>query len=144
MGTPDPRLDAHGKRFKILSNLFRAHAKDDPPPERVKPIPMQLVEHAVHSLRNDTTLPTQLRYAIADCIIIGYFFLLRPGEFVCATGDDNHTANEKHPYAKNYMHLIFCLTIHIAPISPHSFISVAFLTHNFLNNFATHFGCFLE
>jgi len=90
MGTPDPRLDIHGKRFKILSNIFRAHAKDDPPPERVKPIPMQLVEHTVRALRNDTTMPAQLRHAIADCIIIGYFFLLRPGEHVCARGDDNN------------------------------------------------------
>jgi len=35
-------------------------------------------------------MPVHLRHAIADCIVIGYFFLLRPGECVHAQGDDNH------------------------------------------------------
>ena len=76
LGTPDPRLDSHGKCFKTLSNLFRACGKEDPPPDRVKPIPIQLVEHAANALRADATMPVQLRHAIADCIVIGYFFLL--------------------------------------------------------------------
>ena len=42
LGTPDPRLDSHGKRFKTLSNLFRAHGKEDQPPDRVKPVLIQL------------------------------------------------------------------------------------------------------
>ena len=76
MGTPDPRLDSHGKRFKTLSNLFRAHGKEDPPPDRVKPVPIQLVEHVANALRVDATMPVQLRHAIADCIVIGCFFSL--------------------------------------------------------------------
>ena len=90
MGTPDTRLDSHGKCFKTLSNLFRACGKEDPPPDRAKPIPIQPVEHAVNSLRADATMPVQLRHAIADCIVIGHFFSLRPGECVHAQGDDNH------------------------------------------------------
>ena len=50
MGTPDPHLNFHGKCFKTLSNLFRACGKEDPPPDRAKPIPIQLVEHAVSAL----------------------------------------------------------------------------------------------
>ena len=50
MGTPDPHLDAHGKQFKRLSNLFHACGKEDPPPDQVKPVPIQLVEHAVNAL----------------------------------------------------------------------------------------------
>ena len=90
LGTLNPCLNSHGKRFKTLSNLFRAHGKEDPPPDRAKPIPIQLVEHAVNSLQVDATMPVQLRHAIADCIVIGHFFLLRPGEHVCVRGGNNH------------------------------------------------------
>ena len=82
LGTPDPHLDSHGKRFKTLSNLFRAHGKEDPPPDRAKPVPIQLVEHAVNSLLADATMPVHLQHATADCIVLGHFFLLRPGEHV--------------------------------------------------------------
>ena len=90
MGTPDLRLDAHGKQRKMLSNLFCACAKDDPPPDWIKPIPIQLVKHAVNALQANATMPVHLRHAIADCIVIGCFFSLQPGEHVCTQGDDNH------------------------------------------------------
>ena len=76
MGTPDPRLDAHGKQHKILFNLFCAHAKEDPPPDQGKPVLIQLVKHTVNALHTNATMPVQLQCAIADCIIIGHFFLL--------------------------------------------------------------------
>jgi len=53
-------------------------------------VPIQLVKHVVNALRVNATMLVQLQCAIADCIVIGYFFLLRPGEHVCARGDDNH------------------------------------------------------
>ena len=74
----------------MLSNLFHACAKENPPPDRVKPIPIQLVKHAVSALQANATMPVQLRHAIAECIVIGCFFLLQPGEHVCAQGNDNH------------------------------------------------------
>ena len=76
LGTPDPHLDSHGKRFKTLSNLFHACGKEDLPPDQAKPVPIQLVEHAVNFLLADTTMPVHLQHAIADCIVIGCFFLL--------------------------------------------------------------------
>ena len=90
MGTPDPRLDAHGKQFKTLSNFFCACGKEDRPPDRVKPVLIQLVKHAVNALQANATMPVQLWHATADCIIIGFFFLLQPGEHVCARGNNNH------------------------------------------------------
>ena len=83
MGTPDPRADAHVKRHKILSNLFCACAKEDPPLDRVKPVLIQLTKRAVNALKVNATVVVQLQHAIADCIIIGCFFLLQPGECVC-------------------------------------------------------------
>ena len=83
MGTPCPRLDSHGKRFKMLSNLFRACGKEDPPPDWVKSVPIQLVEHAVNALQANATMTVQLRHAIAGCIVIGCFFCFDQGS-VCA------------------------------------------------------------
>ena len=76
LGTPDPHLNSHGKGFKTLSNLFCARGKEDPPPDRAKPVPIQLVKHAVNALRVNATMPVHLRHAIADCIVIGHSFLL--------------------------------------------------------------------
>ena len=80
MGAPDPRLDANGKVHVSLQRLQRSYQKEDPPPQRVKPIPPQIVRHAVESLQSDDR-----SLAIADLLIIGVFFLLHPGENTYAT-----------------------------------------------------------
>ena len=38
-------------------------------------------------------MPVHLQRATADCIVIGCFFSLQPGECVCARGDNNHPFN---------------------------------------------------
>lgn len=47
----------------------------DLPPERVKPIPLQLIRHAVEANQHG-----ELQRVIANLLIIGLFFLLCPGE----------------------------------------------------------------
>jgi len=86
LGSPDPRLQANGRPHAALSALFKAWKDADPPPTRVKPIPLQLLRHTVQSLVQ-LPLPTDpkdytLAHAQANCLVIGYFFLLRPGEYV--------------------------------------------------------------
>lgn len=71
----DPRHGALGLHPKI-DRLQRAYKKSDPPPERVKPVPVQLVQHA-NSVGNRGD-PFVL--AVLDLLILGFFFLLRPGE----------------------------------------------------------------
>ena len=51
----------------------------DTPASRVKPIPLPLVQHLYATATSDLT------YAIADIAIIGFFFLLRPGEHTAAS-----------------------------------------------------------
>ena len=43
MGAPDPRLDRHGNLDIRITSLFRAWAKEDPPPRRVKPLPLPVL-----------------------------------------------------------------------------------------------------
>ena len=81
----DPRYGVSGKIHVVLRQQCRAYSiEDPPPPERVKPIPLQLVRHAVNTLQSD-----ELSRAMADLIIIGLFFLLRPGEYCYNKDGDN-------------------------------------------------------
>lgn len=59
-----------------LTNMARAYRKADPPPHKVKPIPIQLVLHCVLALQG-----TALGRCMANLLVMGYFYLLRPGEY---------------------------------------------------------------
>ncbi len=89
MGARDPRLNAHGAVDFRLTSLYQSWARLDDPPSRVKPLPVQLLTQCV-------TLATQegspLALAAAECLIFGFYFLLRPGEYLGVPNDVlNHT-----------------------------------------------------
>jgi hypothetical protein len=86
LGTQDPRQDAHGQIDFRLQRQLRGYSRADPPPNRVKPIPIQILQHvmalaALASAAHGTK-------AIADMICLAFFFLLRPGEY---TGTPSET-----------------------------------------------------
>ncbi|KAI2499708.1 hypothetical protein MHU86_14789 [Fragilaria crotonensis] len=87
MGALDPRLSSHGQLDFRLSSLYRAWATTDDPPSRVKPLPIGLLAHMV-SLA--TLEDTPAAYAAAECLTFGFYFLLRPGEYL---GIPNSTDN---------------------------------------------------
>ena len=58
-----------------LAHLRRSYSKADPPPEKVKPIPIPLLQHACS---NPTTAFARAR---ANMTIAGFFYMLRPGEY---------------------------------------------------------------
>ena len=79
----DPRFTAQGLRVVALKNQATSYSKADPPPEKVKPIPIPLVRHTVSNLQAD-----DFSQATADLLIVGFFYLLRPGEH-CFNADNN-------------------------------------------------------
>ena len=64
------------------------HTKDNPPPNRVKPVPIPVIRRimAVAIASNDP-----FNIATADMICIAFFFLLRPGEYA-------HSPSESTPF----------------------------------------------
>jgi len=68
-----------------IDNLQQAYCKEDLPPERVKPIPIQLVQHAMR----DRQRMDMFLLAVFDLIIIGFFFLLHPREHVYIKENDH-------------------------------------------------------
>ena len=79
MGAPDIRLNAHGQVDFRLARQLRAYAKTDPPPGRVKPVPIQVVQTVVHAAYMNPQSDPGFQ-AVADMACLGFFFLLRPGE----------------------------------------------------------------
>lgn len=83
LGLPDPRLTVGGALDPRLSSLFRAYTNADPPPNRVKPIPIQVLHRATALA---AVAPTPQIAAAIDMAWLAFFFLLRPGEY-CSSRD---------------------------------------------------------
>ena len=90
MGKRDPRLSAHspstGLDFR-LRRQQRSWTKADPPPDRVRPVPITLVTFLL-DLAHHSPNSSPSEIAIADMICLAFFFLLRPGEYTGTTNDD--------------------------------------------------------
>ena len=84
MGAPDPRLTATGDVDFRLARQLRFYSKDDPPPARVKPIPVAVL----HWITNAASLSQNCSsHAVSDMAALAFFFLLRPGEYTSSTTD---------------------------------------------------------
>ena len=84
VGTDDPRLNTAGDIDFRLSRIISAWKKEDPPPNRVKPVPIQVIRRIAFLAQSTAD---QHYIAIADMIIIGFFFLLRPGEYTDSSSE---------------------------------------------------------
>ena len=92
LGSPDPRLNVNNQVDIRIRWQLKLYAKKDPPPQRVLPIPVEIIQHAVSIVYQDPHSSYTLQ-ATAELITIGFFFLMRNGEY-CQTSDkDGH-----HPF----------------------------------------------
>jgi len=85
MGAKDPRLDTTGQQDFRLRRMYSAWKKVDDPPKRVEPVPMSILLRATELIGND-----ERDNATIDCMWMGFYFLLRPGEYANASGDAKH------------------------------------------------------
>jgi len=80
VGANDPRKKPGEKDIDFrIQRLQAAWKKKDPPPNRVKPVPIQVLRFLAQ-LASESSLESTR--ATADMIIIAFFFLLRPGEYI--------------------------------------------------------------
>lgn len=89
LGTPDPRLDPSGQVDIRLTRQIRSYKQRDPPPQRLQPIPLEVIKHAIARIFSDPHARESLR-AAGDLISAAYYFLMRPGEYC--------NAPEAHPF----------------------------------------------
>jgi hypothetical protein len=107
LGCPDPRLQPSGKLDFRLSRQLSSYSKTDPPPARVKPVPLPIITHAAHLcyLANTPSSNT-----VADMLLLGFFFLLWPGEYAYT---DNENAA---PFRLCDLHLL----LHNRQLNPYT------------------------
>ena len=86
MGAPDPRLIGPRNLDLRLSHQLRSYAKADPPPSRVQPAPLQLIQQL------QTHAVTAWTKAVCDMSLIGFFFLCRPGEYTYPSDADTRSS----------------------------------------------------
>lgn len=84
MGAPDPRLTPSGKMDFRITRQISYYKKQDPPPDRVKPVPVTVLQHLAHAAAAGAD-PGNL--AVADMIALAFFFLLRPGEYTATPSE---------------------------------------------------------
>jgi len=81
VGARDPRINPDdGKLHFALRRQYAAYQREDPPPDRVKPIPFQVVLYLT-TTAFAVLAAAEGTKAIADMILLAFFFLLRPGEY---------------------------------------------------------------
>ena len=80
MGADDPRLNSALATDFRISRMIAAWKREDPPANRVKPIPIAVIRRTAY-LAQHLPADAELLRATADMIIIAFFFLLRPGEY---------------------------------------------------------------
>jgi hypothetical protein len=86
LGGTDIRKDAFGELDFCLTPQFRCYKKEDPPPARVKPVPILIVFFILNQAYSSTSLPDQ--QVIAYMITIAFYVFLRPGEYTGTTSKD--------------------------------------------------------
>ena len=84
LGATDPRTDQDGKIDFRIRRMLNSYSKDDPAPNRVKPVPVPVLRRilSVAAAARDP-----LNKAIADMICVAFFFLLRPGEYAISASE---------------------------------------------------------
>jgi len=86
LGLPDPRLTRFSDKLDFrLRRQLATYQRMDPAPARVKPIPLPVLQFAAAAAAQRLAV---LGPVLADLLIIAFFFLLRPGEYVLSSADE--------------------------------------------------------
>lgn len=97
LGLPDPRLARFSDKLDFrLRRQLANYQRVDPAPNRVKPIPLPVLMFAAAA---ETQWLAVIGPVLADMLIIAFFFLLQPGEYV------HSTAKEAAPFRLQDVHL---------------------------------------
>jgi hypothetical protein len=82
LGAIDPRLNRHGRLDYRLTRTFTFWKMKDGPSQRKRPIPKEVLVEITRQARRSNSAQ---QLVIADLLWIGFFWLLRPSEYIWTT-----------------------------------------------------------
>jgi hypothetical protein len=85
LGTSDPRLNQHGKLDLRLQRQIAGWKKRNPPTQRRNPVPRSVLVAATTA---SWAASTPKNLAISDLMWLGFYFLLRPSEYLRTSNED--------------------------------------------------------
>ena len=91
LGTPDPRLLPTGRTVPLLADFYSAMADQDSPSTRQFPANLTLLRHLPVILDTDHPDAGAANTATIDLAIVGFFWLLRPAEYLYSRGQGRST-----------------------------------------------------
>ena len=93
LGQPDPRKQAGGDRNDpLLASFLKAMLDQDSPSTRAYPANISIIEHLHDILDTDHPTAGQANKHAIDLCIIGFFWLLRPAEYLHSSGEGRSQA----------------------------------------------------
>ncbi len=123
LGFPDPRLQYSGRLDFRLHRQLQYYGKEDPPPSRVKPIPLQIIHATVQQCYRS---PLPHSQTIGDMLLLGFFFLLRLGEYAWTANED------ATPFTLANVHIIHNNTrLHPLTCPEHYLLAASFVALEF-------------
>ena len=96
LGGEDPRFPFAGARHyrPVLADYMSAIRKEDDPSSRAYPVNMTIIRHLVTSLDLEHERYGILNRHVIDLIIVAFFWLLRPAEYLQGSGDPSDTRSQ--------------------------------------------------
>jgi hypothetical protein len=95
LGKRDPRLNQAGNIDIHLTRQLSSYSKADPSPNRQKPIPLSVT---IHTAELCDSIGSTKHKAIADMLLLAFYFLLRPGEYAFSTSPDATPFRVRHAH----------------------------------------------
>ena len=122
VGSPDPRFSPQGKLDHRLRRQLACYSRTDSPPQRVKPIPVPILQHVMAQAH---AAGDPVACAFADMICLGFFFLLRPGEYA-------GTSPSSQPFRACDIHLFLgTVRLNVATAPAAHLLAATFVTLEF-------------
>jgi hypothetical protein len=99
LGSRDFRIDKFtGKLDFRLQRQLKAYEKQDSAPTRVKPVPLQLVQHNIMTTARKPCQTSEAIKAVVDMTCTAFFFLLRQGEYTVTNDNKSFRLQDTHLY----------------------------------------------
>lgn len=127
LGQLDPRKGLHSDKFHpVYASFLKAMRDEDDPAERAYPVNVAILRNLPRALDFEHPIWGPFNVHVADLIIVGFFWLLRPSEYLFPTNKESRT----QAFLFQHIHLTIGGRPYSAPTAPlHDETDLARISH---------------